>query len=91
MKLTNLVVAGKLTPACKSKLEALFTTPAAVECSIGKEDNFEALVAIMAENNVVGLREKTSAQLMSLPKQDADENPVMKDVLKRRKAAGLDK
>jgi hypothetical protein len=100
MKLDNLVAGGRLTPACRDKIFALEANPAVLELSLsnGKADHFNDLIAILAENDTVSLKEHTGAQGVKLS-QDSEnkdkKNPMTEamdkikaDAEERKKATG---
>jgi len=74
-----LVAAGKLTPAARDKLAAIYlpSDDKALSLSLSQAgcDQFDAMIAALAENDPVKLGEKTGPQLLSLSasKQGPDE------------------
>lgn len=95
IKLSGLVKAGIITPAVKDVIAARYTADKAVslELSKGDDSGFDFVYNILAQNNPVALAEITGVQVPSLElsnkSKDEPENATLKDVNRRRKAAGL--
>ena len=93
IKLAGLVKAAIITPAVKDVLAARYTEGKALtlELSKGDNDEFDFVYNILAQNNPVALSEITGVQVIELSATNRvePENATLKDVNKRRKAAGL--
>jgi len=93
IKLGNLVKAGIITPAVKDVLATRFVAEKAVtlELSKGNSDEFDFLYGVLAQNNPVKLAEITGVQVVELSQANKEEpeNPVQKDINRRRKEAGI--
>ena len=93
IKLSGLVKAGLITPACKDVIVAKYVAPKAVALELShKQDDgaFDFLYDILAKNDPVSLKEKTGVQSLELANRAVDKpNPIQADVNKRRATAGL--
>jgi len=93
MKLDALVAAARITPAVKAKLAERYVKAEALSLSLAKgDDGFDELIAILAENDPVKLKEQTGPQVLSLgggPGGKDTPNAIQQDVARRRQAAGL--
>lgn len=93
MKLKQLVEAGRITPVVRDKLEALYVGDdnAALILSLkaGTQGEFDKVVAALAENDPVKLKESTGPQTIKLSdSRKTDEvNPLIADAERRAKAA----
>ena len=93
IKLSGLVKAGLITPACKDVIVAKYVEGKAVALELSqKQDDgaFDFLYDILAKNDPVALKEKTGVQSLELANTAANKpNPIQADVNKRRATAGL--
>lgn len=93
IKLSGLVKAGLITPACKDAITAKYVEPKVVALELSqKADNgaFDFLYDILAQNDPVSLREQTGVQSLELANTGVDKpNAIQVDIKKRRAAAGL--
>lgn len=89
MKLNALVEAARITPAVRDKLKEQYATEKSLTLALSHGgDNFDALVAALAENNPVELAEKSGPQTMALSMGMADgKNPVVEDAKRRAEVA----
>lgn len=86
IKLGALVSAAKITPAVKDKLLSVFATDESLKLSLGKGvDNFDKVVAALAENDPVKLGEQSGKQaiILSQNRSDEQENVLLKDAENR--------
>jgi len=88
MKLDQLVQANRLTPDAKKDLSDALTSDAALSLSLTQGDttSFDKIVAALAKNNPVELREKTGKQILSLS-QNQNESSLVADAKARADAA----
>ncbi len=89
MKLNGLVEAARITPAVRDKLEEQYASEESLTLTLSRGgDNFDTLVAALAENNPVELAEKSGPQTMLLSMNTADgKNPVVEDAKRRAEEA----
>ena len=90
VKLAQLVQAGRITPAVKDKLVEQFATEKTLALSLrsGRDDKFDALIAILAENDPVELKEQTGPQTLQLAHPaHPSSNLLIADAERRAKAA----
>ncbi len=94
MKLGALVPAARITPAVRDKLATLFIgdgTTAALELEMTRgpgTELFDGVIAALAENDPVKLKEQTGPQSLELSDPAGDgTNPLVKDAEARAKAA----
>lgn len=93
VKLDQLVTAGKITPAVREKLKGVFigkdNAALALSLSAGTADEFDAIVAALAENNPVKTGEMTGAQVhgdtVTLSDGSKGDNPLLADAQRRAK------
>jgi len=89
MKLSQLVAAGKITPAVSDKLMAIYIGEGNAALILSLQENrqgdFDALVLALSENDPVKLAETTGGQVLSNPLK-AKENPLIADAEARAKA-----
>ncbi len=89
MKLNALVEAARITPAVRDKLKDQYASEKALTLSLGRGgDNFDELMAALAENNPVELAEKSGPQTLVLSMVgDGNSNPVVEDAKRRAETA----
>lgn len=91
IKIDGLVKAGLITPAGKKAIEGQYTESKtlALTLATGANDGFDFLMQILAENKTVALGEKSAQQLLELSNRRAqgEQNPISRDIEKRRAAA----
>jgi hypothetical protein len=92
-KLSALVAAARITPAVKDKLAKVFVDGDALALSLSRGDEtFDQVVAALADNNPVELKELSGQQALELaggPAKGTEKNAVQKNLAKRRAAAGI--
>jgi hypothetical protein len=93
MKLDKVVAAGKLSPAARAKLEAVFigqdNAALSLELSNGDGSRFDAVLSALMENSPVSLGERSRGQTVAMENtlSGSGENPLVKDAERRAKAA----
>lgn len=89
--LDGLVAKGKVAPCVIAEFEMVYCSDDALQAALSDDgssnDNFDKIVAAIQKNSeIVSFGGETGAQR---PPQGTDANPLLDDVNKRRKAAGL--
>lgn len=94
LKLSALVEGGKITPAVKDGLTALYSSETDLKLSLSGQNNedtrFNSLLKLLSENEPVKLRSSSGPQVLKLSQaqlESPDHNPLLADAESRAKAA----
>lgn len=95
MKLSALVAASRITPAVKDKLSDAFIGKDNMKLSASlkglSEDSFDSVVKILAENDPIGIKEKSGAQVLGALADDrktVEDDSLVKNMEKFAASSG---